>query len=107
MVVLALPTESTLNSIILAISSTLIGTTDNRHTLYSVSFNSGNVFLIKVYTCFMTPNLSIRHWTNISAPPTFFLIIEVAIPDIINIMRINTICCCILIMYPTGRCGSP
>lgn len=107
MLVLALPTESTLNSIILAISSTLIGTTDNRHTLYSVSFNSGNVFLIKVYTCFMTPNLSIRHWTNISAQPTFFLIIEVAIPDIINIMRINTICCCILIMYPTGRCGSP
>ena len=46
MLVLALPTESTPNSIILAISSTLIGTTDNRHTLYSVSFNSGNVFLI-------------------------------------------------------------
>ena len=106
MLLLALPTESTLNSIILAISSTLIGTTDNRHTLYSVSFNSGNVFLIKVYTCFMTPNLSIRHWTNISAPPTFFLIIEVAIPDIINIMRINTICC-ILIIGTTGRCGSP
>ncbi len=106
MLLLALPTESTLNSIILAISSTLIGTTDN-HTLYSVSFNSGNVFLIKVYTCFMTPDLSIRHWTNISAPPTFFLNIEVAIPDIINIMRINTICCCILITYPTGRCGSP
>ncbi len=105
MLVLALPTESTLNSIILAISSTLIGTTNNRHTLYSVSFNSGNVFLIKVYTCFMTPNLSIRHWTNISAQPTFFLIIEVAIPDI-NIMRINTICC-ILIIGTTGRCGSP
>lgn len=105
MLLLALPTESTLNSIILAISSTLIGTTDNRHTLYSVSFNSGNVFLIKVYTCFMTPNLSIRHWTNISAQPTFFLIIEVAIPDI-NIMRINTICC-ILIIGTTGRCGSP
>ncbi len=105
MLLLALPTESTLNSIILAISSTLIGTTNNRHTLYSVSFNSGNVFLIKVYTCFMTPNLSIRHWTNISAQPTFFLSIEVAIPDI-NILRINTICC-ILIIGTTGRCGSP